>query len=130
MQFIRPSQSDRNKTSESRGPVLVDYQCPSCHTISLAPLRKVANGPVGYWCCEACDSAFRVRVELDAIPQASNTGIRTDVSPAPLSRELLDDAPALSPQRMLELHGEALYLRSRLVDGKEAIETLRETPTE
>ena len=128
MQSTSPSQTNHRESGNPRGPVLVNYQCPSCHVTSLAPLRKVANGPVGYWCCEACDQAFRVKVDLEMIPQARAERRRVHDFDDHCSPEE-SGAVTSRQQRMLELYGESLHLRSRLAEVGDAIVDLGEMPT-
>ncbi len=99
--------------------VLVDYHCPHCHSISRAPLRNIAEGPIGYWCCEACDGAFRVRVNLDSI----------ELVRPPVARPRKPGLPAPEKQpveqQLLELRGEQSHLRSRLHEVDEAVSALQ-----
>lgn len=105
------------------GTVLVDYECPHCQEVSVAPLRKVAAGPVGYWCCDACDGVFRVVVNLESIhlesPNLASFGRRRRQQSPSIERP-----PQANEQRLLELKGEELHIRSRLQEISAEAESL------
>ena len=115
MQFPAPPATESTSLAP-RGPVLVDYECPSCLVTSSAPLRKIADGPVGYWCCDACDRTFRVRVDLQLTERSPSLPGETRQSPVCSPQE----AKLSAQQQMLELCGESLWLRSQLAEMEDA----------
>lgn len=107
------------------GLTFVDYHCPQCGAVSAAPVAKMSAGQQGIWCCERCENAFYVRVDMEMIdvPHQPNT---TETSPLQrVMSRVDDDDHAPRQQRLLSLYGEQLLLQSRLQELVEEVARLK-----
>ncbi len=109
----------------ARGLALVKHLCPQCESLTAAPVARIGQGSIGIWCCEGCDFAFDIHVDMKRIdpprelPRVHSSRRKLAAGSTPEGKH------ASAQQRLLALHGEELLLRSRLQELADEVAMLK-----